>query len=105
MQLLEKALALAEQAKDVDLLVAAHAAIAYQLMVLGQFENARAHFENVIELSGDRPIRKFGQSLVVVQSASIVFGLALLALGYPVTALEKSQKGLENARRRSEPYV
>ena len=105
MQLFEKALALAEQAKDADLLVAAHAAIAYQLMILGQFENARAHFETAIELSGGRPIRKFGQSLVTVQTASIALGLALLALGYPVTALEKSKKGLESARQRSEPYV
>jgi class 3 adenylate cyclase/tetratricopeptide (TPR) repeat protein len=104
-QLFQKALALAEQTKDADLLIGAHAAIAYQLMILGKFENARAHFENAIELSGGRPIRKFGQSLVTVSTATIAHGLVLLALGYPVTALEKSKNGLESARTRSEPYV
>jgi hypothetical protein len=45
LQLCEKALALAEQAKDADVLAAAHAGIGLQLFMLGQFEKARERLE------------------------------------------------------------
>jgi tetratricopeptide (TPR) repeat protein len=105
LQLCEKALALAEQAKDADVLSAAHAGIGTQLLILGQFEKAREHFESTIALSGGRPIGKFGQISLATQSAPFLLGLTLLALGYPITALKRSKDALDNARQRSLPYI
>src|SRR5713101_1869888 len=100
LQLCEKALVLAEQAKDADVLAAAHAGIGHQLLTLGQFEQAREHFEGVIELLGGRPSRKFGQVLVTVQTAPFALGLTLLVLGYPITALKRSNNALNTVRQR-----
>jgi class 3 adenylate cyclase/tetratricopeptide (TPR) repeat protein len=105
LQLFEKALALAEQAKDADLLAAAHAGIGIQLAMLGQFEKAREHLEGAIELSGSRPIRKFGQVLLMAQLAPFLLAHVLLVLGYPMTALKRSKDALDTARRRSGPYM
>jgi tetratricopeptide (TPR) repeat protein len=105
LQLCEKALALAEQAKDADMLAAAHAGIGHQLLTLGQFEKAREHFEGAIELLGGRPSRKFSQVLITAQTAPFVLGLTLLVLGYPITALKRSKDALDTARRGSEPYM
>jgi tetratricopeptide (TPR) repeat protein len=105
LQLCEKALALAEQAKDADVLAAAHTGIGYSLLVLGQFEKAREHLECAIELFGGRPIRKFGQVLVAAQSAPLLLAEALLVLGYPITALKTGKDALKTTRQRSEPYM
>jgi tetratricopeptide (TPR) repeat protein len=105
LQLCEKALALAEQAKDANVLAAAHAGIGLSLFVLGRFEKAREHFEGAIELSGGHSIRKFGQVLTATQSAPFLLGLTLLALGYPITALKRSKDALDTARQHSGPYM
>jgi len=105
LQLFEKAIVLAEQAKDADMLAAAHAGIGLQLMILGQFEKAREHLEGAIELSGGRAIRKFGQVSTLVQSAPFVLAQTLLVLGYPTTALKSSTSALDTARQRSEPFI
>ena len=105
LQLCEKAFALAEQTKDDEVLAAVRAGIGYQLVSLGQFEKAREHFEGAIELLGGRPTRKFGQVLIMAQTAPVPLGLTLLALGYPTTALKRSKEALDIMRRRSEPYM
>jgi class 3 adenylate cyclase len=105
MLLCEKALALAEQARDTDVRAAAHAGLGYQLITLGQFEKARGHFEDGTELLGERPTRKFDQVLVSAQSALSGLGLTLLFLGYPITGLKRNEYALDRARRRPEPYM
>jgi tetratricopeptide (TPR) repeat protein len=105
LHLCEKVLAMAEQAQDADALAGAHAGIGLQLLVLGQFEKAREHFEGAIELSGSRSIRKFGQVLTATQSAPFLLGLTLLALGYPITALKISKDAQKTEHQRSGPYM
>ena len=99
LQLCEKALALAKQTKDDEVLAAVRAGIGYQLVSLGRFEKAREHFEGAIELLGGRPTRKFGQVLIMAQTAPMPLGLTLLALGYPTTALKRSKEALDIMRR------
>ncbi len=105
LQLCEKALALAEQAQDADVLSAAHAGIGIQRLMLGQFEQAREHVEVAIELSGARPIRTFGQVSAMVQSAPFLLGLTLFVLGYPIIALKRSKDALDIARPGSERFI
>jgi tetratricopeptide (TPR) repeat protein len=105
LQLCEKALALAEQAKDADVRAAAHAGIGLQLLMLGQFEKAREHLEGAIELSGGRPIRTFGQVSAMVQSAPFVLGLTLSVIGYPITALKRSKDALDTVSPGSERFT
>jgi adenylate cyclase len=105
LQLCEKALALAEQAKDLEVLAGAHAGIAHQLLALGHFDDAREHFEDAIELLGGRQVRKFGQVLITPQTAPFALGLALVFLGYPITALKRSKNALDTVRQRPEPYM
>jgi tetratricopeptide (TPR) repeat protein len=105
LQLFEKALALAQTAKDADMLAAAHAGIGSQLYMLGYFEEAREHLEGAIELSGSRPIRKFGQVLLMAQLAPFLLAHMQLVLGYPMTALKGSKDALDTARQRSGPYM
>jgi class 3 adenylate cyclase/tetratricopeptide (TPR) repeat protein len=105
LQLCEKALTLAEQAKDAEMRAAAHTGIGYSLFVLGQFEKAREHLEGAIELLGGRSIHKFGQVSMAVQAAPFILAGTLIALGYPATALKRSNKALDTARWRSQPYL
>jgi tetratricopeptide (TPR) repeat protein len=105
LQLFAKALALAEQAKNADAIAAAYAGIGLQRMTLGQFEEARPHFERAIESSYGRPIGKFGHSARVTQSVPSLLPVVLLVLGYPTSALKRSKIALDAARRRSEPFV
>jgi tetratricopeptide (TPR) repeat protein len=108
LQLLEKALALAEQAKEGHVLVAAHAGIAYQLFLLGRFEETREHLKHAIELSelsGGRAIGKFGYIFMLAQAAPALLPHVLLVLGYPIAALKQSKDALDTTRRGSVPYV
>ncbi len=105
LQLFEKALALAEQAKDAEVLAAAHAGIGIQRLMLGQFEQAREHLEGAIDLPDGRPSRRFGQVLFSAQSTPFTLAQTLLVLGYPITALKRSKDALDNARQSSEPFV
>jgi class 3 adenylate cyclase/tetratricopeptide (TPR) repeat protein len=105
LQLFEKALALAEQAKDADMLAAAHAVIGMQLYFLGQFKEARKHSESTIELSGGRPPRKFDPVLFRIHMAHIILAHILLALGYPITALKRSKDALDSAHQHTWPYI
>jgi adenylate cyclase len=103
-QLFEKALALAEQAKDADARSAAQTGIGWSLFLVGNFEKAREHFEGAVELSSGRPIPKFGPVSTIAQAAP--FGLAqmLLILGCPTTALKRNKDALDTACR-SEPFL
>ena len=105
LELFERALTLAQQARDAEVLAAAHAGIGNSLTTLGQFDEARKHFEATIELLGGPWTRKFDQVLVTAQSAPLTMSLALLALGYPLAALRRSKDALEIMRRRSEPFM
>jgi class 3 adenylate cyclase/tetratricopeptide (TPR) repeat protein len=104
LHLSEKVVALAEQAKDVDVLAGAHASIAVQVLMLGQLEKARQHFERAVELSSGRPIRTFGQASAMVRSAPLLLTLLLLALGYPITALKRSEDALDSVRLQSDRF-
>jgi tetratricopeptide (TPR) repeat protein len=105
LQLLEKALALAEQAKEDDVLAAAHAGIGYQLFLLGRFEETRKHLKRAIELSGGGPIGKFGYVFMLAQAAPALLSHVLLVLGYPIVALKQSKDALDAIRRHSVPYL
>src|SRR5216683_3015808 len=105
LQLLVKALSLAEQARDAEMLAAAHAGIGVQRMTLGQFEKAREHFERAIELFGGRATRRFGQVSASAQSAPLILPHMLLVLGYPITALKRSKDALGTVRQRSGPFI
>jgi predicted ATPase/class 3 adenylate cyclase len=104
LQLFERALVLAEQARDADVHAASHAGIGFQQMALGQFEKAREHFERTIEISV-RPTRRFGQVLVLVLSAQSLLADTLLVLGYPTRALQRSKQALDARREWSQPYM
>jgi tetratricopeptide (TPR) repeat protein len=104
LQQFEKALVLAGQAGDTDVLAAAHAGIGIQLLMLGRFEKAREHLEGGIELSTGRPSRSFGQVLVLIHSAPHLLPQTPLVLGYP-TALKRNKDALDTARQRSSPYM
>ena len=105
LQLSEKVLALAEHRQDADGCAAAHAAIAHQLLSLGEFERSLEHFEVASELARGGPSGKFGQFMVTAQSAPVALGLPLLFLGFPTTALKKSKEALDIRHRLSEPYL
>jgi tetratricopeptide (TPR) repeat protein len=105
LSLCEKALALAEQTNDADALAAAHGGIGVQLMVLGQFAQAREHFERAAQLFSGRWTGGFGQALFFAQSAPSTVALTLLVLGYPITALRRAKDALEAARQRARPYM
>jgi class 3 adenylate cyclase/tetratricopeptide (TPR) repeat protein len=104
LQLFNKAYASAEQANDTDGLAAAHGGIGYSLFLLGRWEKAREHFESAIELSGGRPIGKYGQSSLATQAVPFLLASTLLTLGYPVAALKTSDKALGTARQSSNPF-
>ena len=105
LQPFEQALAMAEQAKDADVLTAAHAGSGWARYMLGQFEKAREHLEVAIELSGGRPIRKFGQVSLLAHAAPLLLAFTLLVLGYPITALKRGKDALDTMRQRSEPFI
>ena len=105
LQLFEKAVALAEQAKDADVLAAAHAGIGIQLYMLGQFKQAREHLEGTIELSGGRLIHKIGHVSVMARLAPFLVAHVLLILGYPIAALKKLTSAHDTTRQSSEPSI
>jgi tetratricopeptide (TPR) repeat protein len=105
LQLFEKALALAEQAKEGDVLAAAHAGIGYQLFLLGRFEETREHLKRAIELSDGGPIGKFGYVFMLAQAAPALLPHVLLVLGYPIAAFKRSKDALDAVRQRSVPYL
>jgi tetratricopeptide (TPR) repeat protein len=105
MQLGERALSLAELAKDIELVAAANTGMGHQLFGLGEFEKAREYYERAIEVFDSRPIRKFGQIFGQSLMAPFFYALTLLVLGYPTTAVQKSKSSADTWRRRSEPLV
>jgi tetratricopeptide (TPR) repeat protein len=105
LQLFEKALALAEQAKDADVIAAARGGMCLQLMTLGQFEKAYERIEDASEFFGSRPIRSFGPASTLAQTRESLLGLTLLLLGHPTTALKRSKIALDTVRRPSEPMI
>jgi class 3 adenylate cyclase/tetratricopeptide (TPR) repeat protein len=105
LQLFNKAYESAEQANDTDGLAAAHGGIGYSLFLLGRWEKAREHFESAIELFGGRPIGKYSQSSLTIQTVPFLLASTLLALGYPVAALKINDKALGAARQSSNPFL
>src|SRR5262249_38964719 len=105
LKLFERTLALAQQANDPEMLGAAHVGMALSLQAQGQLEKARDHLEQAIEFFSGVPIRRFGQVMGMALSAPLVLGLVLVALGYPIRAMERSKTVLESLRPGSEPFV
>ena len=105
LELFERTLALAQQANDPEMLGAAHVGMALSLQMLGQLEKARDHLEQAIEFFSGSPVRRFGQVMGMALSAPLVLGLVLLALGYPLRALQRSKTVLESLAPRSEPFL
>jgi tetratricopeptide (TPR) repeat protein len=102
-ELAEDVIALAEQANAPATLAAAHSALG--LALLGDWHNepAREHFERAIELFGPGPFRNFGEAYFA-QLAAGMLAAALLALGYPSTALARKRESLAAARQRADPF-
>jgi class 3 adenylate cyclase len=105
LELFGRILALAQEANDPQMLGAAHVGTALSLQAQGQLEKARDHLEQAIDFFSGSPIRRFGQVMGMALSAPLVLGLVLLALGYPIRALERSKTVLESLRPGSEPFV
>ena len=102
-ELAEDVIALAEQAKAPATLASAHSALGLALAGDRHYEPAREHFERAIELFGPGPFRNFGEAYFA-QLAAGMLALALLALGYPSTALAKERESLAAARQRADPF-
>jgi class 3 adenylate cyclase/tetratricopeptide (TPR) repeat protein len=104
LRLCEQALAVAEQAKNADMLAAAHSGIGLPLLSLGQFQKAREHLERSVELSAGLAVGAFGQVLVATSQAPFVLAQTLFILGYPTTALRVSKEAFDK-RQHSGPYI
>jgi class 3 adenylate cyclase/tetratricopeptide (TPR) repeat protein len=99
----QRALALAEQAKAQSMIAAAHCLLGALRFGKGEFESARGHLERADEFFGTGPYRDFDEALYARMALSY-HSTALLILGYPETGLGKVEKLLTAARRSSDPY-
>jgi class 3 adenylate cyclase/predicted ATPase len=90
---------LAEDRSDVSGQVMGHRALGDSLLNVGHFPSARAHFERAISLFGvDASPVILGEEIGV---ASLAFlSLCLAVLGFPETAVTRSEAALERARYR-----
>jgi tetratricopeptide (TPR) repeat protein len=94
-ELARRALAMAESAKAMPILEAAHFRLGVISLLSGQLEAAREHLER----AGSSRVGPFRTS------AASFLPLVLCLLGYPAQALTKSHESLVDARRLSDPLV
>jgi adenylate cyclase len=103
----EEALSLAQQVGDPLLVVVDHWHLGYTLFGLGEFTEARVHFQQVISFY--RP-QEHHHALVSLRGSDVgVSAMAydaccLWCLGYPEQALKRSQEALDLARELGHPF-
>ena len=106
-QLGEEALRLAQQTKDPLLVPVSHWYLGFINFSLGEYMAARAHFEQVIISYNPK---KHHRSILFLRGSDV--GLSALAydacclwcLGYPDTAMKRSQEALALARELDHPF-
>src|SRR5262249_2956106 len=102
----QQLLRLADQARDVDLLLEAHSSMATSLFYHGEFTLAQEHLEQAIALYDPRQhythafLYGLDPGVANLSRAS----LSLWALGYPEQALGRSREALALARDLSHPF-
>lgn len=100
------ALALAEQAKDADMLFGGSCENRPSASDAGPVREGSGALGGRHRVARRSPILKFGQVLLAAaQTAPFLLAQALLVLGYPITALEASPSSLDTARQRSGPIM
>jgi predicted ATPase len=103
LQLAERVLAMAQQAKAPAMLAGAHYVLGLVRSATGQFLAAREHLERSVELFGADPSRYYG--VYFSQAAPHILLNVMVILGYLSTALSRAHELLAAARRSSDPYT
>jgi len=104
-ELVERVLAMAQQANALPMLAGAHVALGVVRYNTGQFPAAREHLERAVEIFGAGPSLNYRTYLLgAAQAAPNILVSALVILGYPLTALGRAHELLTAARRSSDPY-
>ena len=98
---------MAAHQRDAGLVLASHRSLGYSLHFFGELEAARSELELVIssydpEIHAGFASRHSGADPGAGSTSQIAW--TLFALGYPDQAAEKSEQGLELARRLAHPY-
>ena len=86
------------------MLARAHAELGALLLATGQFPSAREHYERAVDLFGTHPSRNSNLGYYATQHSPHALAAALAILGYPLTALRKSQELLAARRLSSGPF-
>jgi predicted ATPase len=102
----QQLLRLADQSRDVDLLLEAHSSMATSLFYLGEFTLAQEYLEQAIALYDPRQHHShaFLYGLDPGVSGLSRASLSLWALGYPEQSLGRSREALALARDLSHPF-